>query len=93
MNLTFKIRVNINEKEKVGTMNGLPVFQSKYNSNFQVLQREKDYLLMYKLPNSKKLVGIATTKAKIKDNIKQYLAKQQDDEAKELLKMMNNENY
>lgn len=92
MNLTFKIRVNIN-KDKVGTINGYPAFATTYNSHFQVLQREKDYLLMYKLPNAKKLVAIATTKANIKENIKQYLAKQQDDEAKELLKMMDHENY
>lgn len=93
MNLTFKIRVNINKDKSIGTMNGLPVYGTTYQSRFQVLKRDKDYLLLYKLPDKNKLIAIATTKINIKENIKQYLAKQKDDEAKELLKLIENENY
>ena len=93
MNLTFKIRVNINDKQSDGMYNGYPIFNAKYNSHCLVLKKENDYVLFYKIPNTKRIVAVAATKANIKDKIKQYLANQKDDEAKELLKLINNENY
>ena len=93
MNLTFKIRVNINDKKQDGMYNGYPMFNTKFNSRCLVLKKENNYVLFYKIPNTKRIVAVATTKINIKDNIKQYLAKQKDDEAKELLKLIENENY
>ena len=94
MNLTFKIRVNTIEKSQEELMSVdkkvYPIFDT-FNPDFRVLKQGDKYILLKKIPTSGKLVRIATTKVSVNQKIKDYLRKQNNDEAKVLLKELNHE--
>ena len=94
MNLTFKIRVNTieNSEKQLITANHktYPIFDT-YNSDFRVLKQGDKYILLKKIPTSGKSLQIATTKGTITHRIKDYLLKQNTEEAKALLKEWNHE--
>ncbi|MBR4485828.1 hypothetical protein IKS57_00385 [bacterium] len=94
MNLTFKIRVNTIEKSQKQLITNdkkvYPIFDT-FNPDFRVLKQGDKYILLKKIPTSGKQLQIATTKASVNQKIKDYLSKQNNDEAKALLKELNHE--
>ena len=56
-----------------------------------MLKQGDKYILLKKIPTSGKQLQIATTKVGISQKIKDYLSKQNNDEAKLLLKELNHE--
>ena len=90
MNILFKIRAGIKFNNVAATLHSnkdnkeYNIYET-YNPKYFVMKHDKDYRLLTRLPSGKWL-QIASSEATWNERVINYLKRQRDAEAKELLK-------